>query len=382
MIIQSVLTFSKQVTRQIHTGPLLLPTVVNVRTVTDDIQNHMYIGRPVLSQHLPGSKWANPFKLSHGAEPGSTLKNFESYLKNRSDLLSALHELEGKSLMCWCAPKPCHGHVLRRLVATRCLDPWEMVLFFGAESSTFDWDDDSSPREPSKSLRCMDIGEHKDAIIIGVTLMRGNRRSVMAITSNGCFFHPVPEGGVHENDSLAVLYTKFDFSAAPPTTINLPHANDDVGVKNISINGKATHREVIRRMTLCVTNQKKASEFSRLLSHLHKSRYVTTGDDFPSTCIAKSDGPIKMYRDTQNNRIHADVSVFTGGSAVLLRLLVTSVAIRQSLGEKYELLFPAESVHAVCIGLARPFIPEMLDEDAVPRCYPMLVGLILKSKIM
>jgi hypothetical protein len=26
-----------------------------------------------------------------------------------------LHELRGKDLVCWCAPKPCHGDVLLRL---------------------------------------------------------------------------------------------------------------------------------------------------------------------------------------------------------------------------------------------------------------------------
>ena len=33
------------------------------------------------------------------------------------ELLHALHELEGKELGCWCAPDPCHGHELVRLLA-------------------------------------------------------------------------------------------------------------------------------------------------------------------------------------------------------------------------------------------------------------------------
>jgi len=30
---------------------------------------------------------------------------------------AALHELEGKTLGCWCPPRACHGDVLARLAA-------------------------------------------------------------------------------------------------------------------------------------------------------------------------------------------------------------------------------------------------------------------------
>ncbi len=30
----------------------------------------------------------------------------------QSHLLTSLHELEGKDLVCWCSPAACHGHVL------------------------------------------------------------------------------------------------------------------------------------------------------------------------------------------------------------------------------------------------------------------------------
>jgi hypothetical protein len=32
-------------------------------------------------------------------------------------LRKALHELEGRDLVCWCAPLPCHRDVLLRLLA-------------------------------------------------------------------------------------------------------------------------------------------------------------------------------------------------------------------------------------------------------------------------
>lgn len=78
----------------------------------------IYIGRP--------SKWGNPF--SH-IKDGSTLAEF--IVENREEaiskyhlwitegegqyLLEDLHELKGKTLGCWCSPKPCHGDILKKL---------------------------------------------------------------------------------------------------------------------------------------------------------------------------------------------------------------------------------------------------------------------------
>ena len=74
----------------------------------------VYIGRP--------SKWGNPF--SHlpkskaeirTASREEALVRYEEWIKSRPDLLSALGELRGKVLGCWCRPKACHGDVLARL---------------------------------------------------------------------------------------------------------------------------------------------------------------------------------------------------------------------------------------------------------------------------
>ena len=41
---------------------------------------------------------------------------YERWLRDeRPDLMATLHELRGKDLVCWCAPKLCHGDVLLRL---------------------------------------------------------------------------------------------------------------------------------------------------------------------------------------------------------------------------------------------------------------------------
>jgi hypothetical protein len=40
---------------------------------------------------------------------------FEQYLLNSPELLAQLGELKGRDLMCYCAPKACHGDILLRL---------------------------------------------------------------------------------------------------------------------------------------------------------------------------------------------------------------------------------------------------------------------------
>ena len=40
------------------------------------------------------------------------LRLYETYVRKSPQLMSSLHELEGKQLGCWCKPGPCHGDVL------------------------------------------------------------------------------------------------------------------------------------------------------------------------------------------------------------------------------------------------------------------------------
>lgn len=82
----------------------------------------VYIGRP--------SKWGNPF--TH-IKDGKTLAKFvvndreeavQAYRQwitegDGKHLLNDLHELEGKSLGCWCHPKSCHGDILCELVSNK-----------------------------------------------------------------------------------------------------------------------------------------------------------------------------------------------------------------------------------------------------------------------
>ena len=74
----------------------------------------VYIGRP--------SKWGNPFSCKNETlakfktkNREESIKKFKVWIMRQPNLLADLHELRGKVLACWCAPKTCHGDVLARL---------------------------------------------------------------------------------------------------------------------------------------------------------------------------------------------------------------------------------------------------------------------------
>lgn len=62
------------------------------------------------------SKWGNPYRMGqHGTRDG-VIKKYRRWIERQQDLLDALPELEGKTLGCWCAPLPCHGDELVKLL--------------------------------------------------------------------------------------------------------------------------------------------------------------------------------------------------------------------------------------------------------------------------
>ena len=77
-----------------------------------------YIGRKETKGgwNLTWSKWANPYRVGPDLPtPRHVLEKYEAYVRNKPELMGALHELAGKRLGCWCKPKPCHGDVLVKL---------------------------------------------------------------------------------------------------------------------------------------------------------------------------------------------------------------------------------------------------------------------------
>lgn len=77
-------------------------TVVHHREPHD-----VYIGRP--------SKWGNRFVIGRDGNRTEVIAKYRAWLMNQTALLADLHELRGKRLGCYCAPKACHGDVLAEL---------------------------------------------------------------------------------------------------------------------------------------------------------------------------------------------------------------------------------------------------------------------------
>lgn len=79
--------------------------VVNIYSIPEDWESdpdYVYIGR--------GSKWGNPWIIGNLTRR-EVIERYEADLLD-SALMDDLHELEGKFLVCHCAPLPCHGDVL------------------------------------------------------------------------------------------------------------------------------------------------------------------------------------------------------------------------------------------------------------------------------
>ncbi len=87
--------------------------------VVNKVRDHydVYIGR--------GSKWGNPYSHKEGTKAKfkvntreEAIEAYREYITNGNGkhLLNDLHELEGKILGCYCAPKACHGEVLISLI--------------------------------------------------------------------------------------------------------------------------------------------------------------------------------------------------------------------------------------------------------------------------
>ena len=86
----------------------------------------VYIGRP--------SPWGNPFEIGRHGSRSDVIALYIAYLHDNPELVArARQELEGKDLVCWCAPAPCHGDILLSIAAG---DP---LPERAAEQSEFDF---------------------------------------------------------------------------------------------------------------------------------------------------------------------------------------------------------------------------------------------------
>lgn len=68
-------------------------------------QGAVYVGRP--------SRWGNPFHIGPDGDRAEVIAKYRAHLDRNPELKALVREeLEGRDLVCWCAPEPCHADVL------------------------------------------------------------------------------------------------------------------------------------------------------------------------------------------------------------------------------------------------------------------------------
>lgn len=68
----------------------------------------VYIGRP--------TRWGNPFKVGVDGDRQAVIEKYEKWVRDQPDLIALIKKhLKGKDLVCFCAPKACHGDVLLKI---------------------------------------------------------------------------------------------------------------------------------------------------------------------------------------------------------------------------------------------------------------------------
>lgn len=75
---------------------------------TDHIPSDaIYIGR--------GSKWGNPFIIGKDGDRETVVKMYCEWILEQPKLLDDIKDLVNKDVVCFCAPRLCHGHVLKEI---------------------------------------------------------------------------------------------------------------------------------------------------------------------------------------------------------------------------------------------------------------------------
>ncbi|MDD2766075.1 MAG: DUF4326 domain-containing protein [Opitutaceae bacterium] len=83
-----------------------MPKILNKHHFPSGVpEGAVYIGRP--------SKWGNPFAIGKDGDRETVIAKFREWIAGQPGLIEAARrELAGRDLVCFCAPRPCHGDVL------------------------------------------------------------------------------------------------------------------------------------------------------------------------------------------------------------------------------------------------------------------------------
>lgn len=99
--------------------------VVNKRSYKHEVTKEQYLAAHYVGRPSP---LGNPWKLPKGEDPGATIAKYKDWLNlqwrtqnpkvvHALKTLAIIYRDKGElTLMCWCAPNPCHADVIAEAV--------------------------------------------------------------------------------------------------------------------------------------------------------------------------------------------------------------------------------------------------------------------------
>lgn len=95
--------------------------VVNMSKIKKLSPGDVYIGRYNARYGLVASPFANPFPITVSQDRDAVLEKYDEYIRGRisREMPLKIHLInlaDADRLVCWCAPLPCHGDILVKIM--------------------------------------------------------------------------------------------------------------------------------------------------------------------------------------------------------------------------------------------------------------------------
>lgn len=124
---------------------------------TWDDPQYVYIGRENKRYGLPDSIWGNPWPMRTEKDRQQVIQRYRRYVLGCFDLMMRIATLRGKTLVCWCAPNACHGHVLAEIAALTKEDFAEHLEWAGIAGGPDRLDSPYNPQDRHKREKVKEI---------------------------------------------------------------------------------------------------------------------------------------------------------------------------------------------------------------------------------
>lgn len=91
------------------------PVTLNAHVTGTDVPGAVYVGRGRAGRDAP---FGNPVEVSEENPRGKAVLGYLDHLRENPDLVERIRtEIAGRDVICWCAPRTCHGDIIRHVAA-------------------------------------------------------------------------------------------------------------------------------------------------------------------------------------------------------------------------------------------------------------------------